>query len=132
MIPPVASYKPSSRETVCFIKSINFCSIDNEKDINRPSMVQPSFHCIMDKTAIDSPEGLWSFVSERRPAALTFNPDLVTKLVVAEVGSVVSGTGSPENTFILWNAHTALFIYPASMSDRVSDLKINTNQMNPA
>lgn len=84
-------------------------------------MVHPSsFHHIVDQASVvGAPEGPWSFVSERRPAALTFNPDLVTKLVVAKIpnGSV---PGVSESTFILWNAHTALFIYPASMSERVS------------
>lgn len=59
-------------------------------------------------------EGNYTLISERRPAAVTFNPDLATKLAYAELKD-----GPHAGAYLLWTLHGTLFVYSTSVEERV-------------
>jgi len=65
-------------------------------------------------------EGVYRLTSERKPAALTFNPDLPTKFAYAELKR-----GPNVDKYLIWSVNTTIFIYSTTSEERVSKLVCN-------
>lgn len=70
-------------------------------------------------TALYAPEGSFSYFCERLPSLLSFSAEYCSRIVLAEVKN-----GPAAGSYVLWNVHTALFIYDAGLNERVGRITV--------
>ncbi|KAL4537300.1 hypothetical protein Ndes2437B_g08443 [Nannochloris sp. 'desiccata'] len=72
---------------------------------------------------LHAPEGLFSYFCERLPSLLSFSAEHCSRIVLAEVKN-----GPAAGPYVLWNVHTALFIYNSGLNERDPLRKIELRQ----
>lgn len=75
--------------------------------------------------SLRAPEGDFRLICDRRPASLTFNPDLRTCILLVDLQR-----GPSAGKYIIWSLHSTIFVYKSSLEDdRVCSLVRNDSYL---
>jgi hypothetical protein len=66
--------------------------------------------------ALHSPEGVWKAIAERRPLALSFNPDLVSSIAIVKLKKLTK-TGHDAD-YIITSAAGSIYMYTSALEVR--------------